>query len=209
MKNTPLILSIVALVAVAALGIIQLTAGKKTVTDTPAEGVEATAQKGAVVYFNLDRVLNEFDMANELRSAVESKINSINQEVNRRGNKLQSEVNDFQEKINKGLITRSVAEVQSEQLGKKQQEFQNYAAQKQQEIAEEQTVMMNQLGDAIKKYIDKYNAEKQYAMIIATQGDILPAPVVTADASLDVTDEILAGLNNEYVKNKASRSSEK
>ena len=209
MKNTPLILSIVALVAVAALGIIQLTSGKKTVTDTPAEGVEATAQKGAVVYFNLDRVLNEYDMANELRSAVESKINSINQEVNRRGNKLQSEVNDFQEKINKGLITRSVAEVQSEQLGKKQQEFQNYAAQKQQEIAEEQTVMMNQLGDAIKKYIDKYNDEKQYAMIIATQGDILPAPVVTADASLDVTDEILAGLNNEYVKNKASRSSEK
>ena len=36
MKNTPLILSIVALVAVAALGIIQLTSGKKTVTDTPA-----------------------------------------------------------------------------------------------------------------------------------------------------------------------------
>lgn len=209
MKNTPLILSVVALVAVAALGIIQFTSGNKTNAAAPAEGVETTAQKGSIVYFNLDRVLNEYDMANELRSAVESKINSINQEVNRRGNKLQGEVNDFQEKINKGLITRSVAEIQGEQLGKKQQDFQNYAAQKQQEINEEQSVMMNQIGDAIKKFVDRFTAEKQYAMVIATQGDILPAPIVSGDASLDVTDAILGGLNDEYVKNKASKSSDK
>lgn len=205
MKNTPLILSVIALVAVAALGIIQLTSGNKTTAAAPVEGAEAVAQKGAVVYFNLDRVLNEYDMANELRSAVEAKVNSINQEVNRRGNKLRSEVNDFQEKINKGLITRSVAEVQGEKLAKQEQDFNNYAAQKQQEVAEEQTVMMNQIGDAVKKFIDKYNAEKQYAMIIATQGDILPAPVVTAEASLDITDELLAGLNDEYVKSKSGK----
>lgn len=54
MKNTPLILSVVALVAVAALGIIQFTSGNKTNAAAPAEGVETTAQKGSIVYFNLE-----------------------------------------------------------------------------------------------------------------------------------------------------------
>ena len=206
MKNTPLILSIIALVAVAALGIIQLTGDSTNKAKSSDEASEAVATKGAIVYFNLDQVLEEYDMANELRSAVESKVSSIQEEVNRRGNRLQSDVNSFNDKINKGLITRSVAEQQSQKLSQQQADFQNYAAQKEQEIAEEQQVMLNQIGDAIHAFLEKFNAEKQYAMIIATQGDILPQPVAMGDPSLDITEEILAGLNDEYIKNKAAQN---
>ncbi len=205
MKKTSLIFSAIAL-AVAAFG---FQACNNAATGTAeAAGAEnaVTASKGSIVYFNLDQVLNEYDMANELRSAVESKVASINQEVTRRGNKLQSDVNAFQEKINKGLLTRSVAEVQSQKLTEQQQEFQNYAATKEQEIAEEQNVMMNQLADAISTFVKKYNEEKHYALIITTQGDILSAPVVAGDESLDITDEIVAGLNEEYVKNKSKEN---
>ena len=206
MKNTPLILSIIALVAALVLGILQLTGGNGKAGNTAAEGTEAVAEKGAVVYFNLDRVLNEYDMANDLSSVVETKVQSIQQEITRRGNNLQKKANDFQEKIDKGLITRSVAEVQAQKLQQEQNDFNTYAAQKQQEIAEEQQVMMNQIGDAIKKFIDKFNEEKQFALILSCQGDVLPAPVVTGDASLDITDAVIAGLNEEYVKNKAKEN---
>ena len=141
----------------------------------------------------------EYDMANDLRSVVETKVQNIQAEINRRGKKLETDVKSFQEKIDKGLMTRSVAEVQSQKLQQQEAEFNNYAAQKQQEIQEEQLVMMNQLGDAIKTYLDNFNAEKQYAMILTNQGG---APVITADANLDITDLVLAGLNEEYVKNK-------
>ncbi len=164
---------------------------------------DSTAVAGSIVYFNLDRVLNEYDMANDLRSVAETKFNSINQEVNRRGTKLEKDIKTFQDKINKGLMTQSVAEIQSKKLQDQQNSFNQYAAQKQQEIAEEQQVMMNQIADAIKTFIDNFNAEKGYAMILTTQGDILPAPVVTADPALDITDEVLEGLNAEYVKSKA------
>ena len=208
MKNTPLILSIIALVAALVLGILQLTGGKGKAGNAAAEGTEAVAEKGAVVYFNLDRVLNEYDMANDLSSVVETKVQSIQQEINRRGNSLQKKGNDFQEKLDTGLITRSVAEVQYQKLQEEQNSFNNYAAQKQQEMAEEQQVMMNQIGDAIKKFIDKFNEEKQYALIISTQGDVLPSPVVAGDASLDITDAIIAGLNEEYVRNKAKENNQ-
>ena len=206
MKNTPLILSVIALVAVIALGILQLLGGNSKSASVAVEGTETVAEKGAVVYFNIDRVLNEYDMANDLSSVVETKAQGIQQEITRRGNSLQKKMNDFQEKMDKGLITRSVAEVQAQRLQQEQNEFQNYAAQKQQEMAEEQQVMMNQIGNAIKEYIDKFNADKQFALIISTSGDILPAPVVAGDASLDITEALIAGLNEEYVRNKAKEN---
>ena len=202
MKNTSLILSIISLIAVVTFGIITLTKdGKKA--EQPAEGsTAAAAEAGAIVYVDLDRILTEYDMANDLRSVVETKVQNIQAEVTRRGQKLEKEVAAYQEKIQKGLMTRSVAEVQGQKLQQQEIEFNNYAAQKQQEIQEEQVVMMNQLGDAIQTYLTKYNEEKQYAMILTNSGG---APVITADAALDITDDVLAGLNEEYIKSKNNK----
>ena len=141
---------------------------------------EATAAQGAIVYFNLDTILNDYDMANDLRSVVETK-------------------------LNKGLLTQSVAQTQNQKLVEQQQSFETYAGQKQQEILEEQQVMMNQIADAINNYITEFNADGKYAMIIATQGDILSTPVVAADPALDITDILLEGLNAAYVKEKNSQ----
>ena len=203
MKNTSLILSIVSLVAVVVFGIISLTNGGK-VADVQAEGAaaEAAASKGDIVYVDLDRILMEYDMANDLRSVVETKIQNIQAEVNRRGKKLENEIVDFQNKIDKGLMTRSVAEAQGQKLSQQELEFNNYAAQKEQEIQEEQMVMMNQLGDAIQTFLTNYNAEKQYAMILTNSGG---APVIAAGAALDITDAVLAGLNEEYIKSKNNK----
>lgn len=66
--------------------------------------------------------------------------------------------------------------------------------------------MMNQIADAINNYVKEFNADKGYAMILTTQGDILPMPVVTADESLDITDELLEGLNAAYVKTKGQKA---
>lgn len=167
-----------------------------------AEGASAESAGGAIVYFNLDTVLQQYDMANDLRSVVETKVNSISQEVNRRQAKLEKDANAFQDKINKGLITQSTAQVQAQKLQEQQYQFQAYAQQKQQEIAEEQQVMMNQIADAIKTFLDEFNAGRKYAMILSTSGDILPAPVVVASPGLDITEEILAGLNEAYVKSR-------
>ena len=202
MKNTSLILSIISLVAVVVFGILFLTKdGSKSEASVEGEAVEAAA-KGDIVYIDLDRILMEYDMANDLRSVVQTKIENIQAEINRRGQKLQNEVNSFQEKLDKGLMTRSVAEVQSQKLQQQELDFNNYAAQKDQEINEEQLVMMNQLGDAIQTFLAKYNEEKQYAMILTNSGG---APVIVADEALNITDDVLAGLNEEYIKTKNSK----
>ena len=206
MKNASLVISIISLIAAITFGVLFLTKDTKK-SEVPAEGeaTEVAASKGDIVYVDLDRILMDYDMANDLRSVVETKAQNIQAEVTRRGKKLENDVKSFQEKMNKGLMTRSVAEVQQQKLMQQEQEFNEYAAKKQAEIQEEQVVMMNQLGDAIKTYLDKYNAEKQYAMILTNSGG---APVITADAALDITEDVLTGLNDEYIKTKNDKSKE-
>ena len=197
MKNTSLILCILAM-----MGAISC---KNAATTEPAAATEtaaAAATEGTIVYIDLDKILMDYDMANDLRSVVETKVQNIQAEINRRGQKLEKQVAEYQEKIQKGLMTRSVAEVQGQKLQQEELDFNNYAAQKQQEIQEEQMVMMNQLGDAIQTFITKYNEEKKYAMILTNSGG---APVITADPALDITDAVLAGLNEEYIKSKNNK----
>ena len=200
MKKLPLILSTIALCGMIALAVVMFTQGDKK--NPAAEPETQVAQAGAIVWFNMDRVLEEYDMANDLRSVFETKANSINQEVTRRQNKFQKDANSFQDKMNKGLMTQSTAQVQYQKLQEQEASLTNYAQQKQQEILEEQQVMLNQISDAIKSFVDEFNVTAGYAMIIATQGDILPMPVVNGSAELDITDALIEGLNAAYVKEK-------
>ncbi|MDD6363885.1 MAG: OmpH family outer membrane protein [Bacteroidales bacterium] len=204
MKHAPLILSIVSLVVAVTLGVLALTLNPKQAETAQTES-PATLTEGVIAYVQLDKIIEQYDMANDLRAVVETKVGNIQAEINRRGKKLENDVTAYQDKVNKGLMTRSVAEAQYAKLQQQEQDFNNYANKKQAEINEEQMVMMNQISDAIKTYIDAYNAEKQYAMILCNQAGV---PVLTGDLSLDITQEVLDGLNAEYVKSKNSKSAE-
>jgi outer membrane protein len=202
MKRIASILSAAALVAGFALTGCN-NAATPVANDTKSD---TTAVAGSIVFFNIDKVVESYDMANDLRSVVETKVSGIQSEIDRRGNKLQKDANDFQNKMDKGLLTSSVANAQYQKLQQQQNDYQQYVVRKQQEMAEEQQVMLNQIMNAIAEYVQEYNVEKQYALILTTSGDILPAPVVTGSAALDITDELLAGLNAAYVKTKAAET---
>ena len=167
-----------------------------------AAATDSTAAAGSIVYFNMDKVMEGYDMANDLNSVFETKTSGIQAEIDRRGKKLEKDANEFQNKVDKGLLTTSVAQAQYQKLQQQQQEYQQYAMRKQQEMAEEQQVMMNQIANAIAEYVTEFNVEHQYALILATAGGILSTPVVAGDAKLDITDELLAGLNAAYIKTK-------
>ena len=93
MKNVSLIISIVALAAATVFGVLSLSKGGKNVETAVEEAAaDAVASKGDIVYIDLDRILMEYDMANDLRSVVETKVQNIEAEVTRRGKKLEKDV---------------------------------------------------------------------------------------------------------------------
>ena len=54
--------------------------------------------------------------------------------------------------------------------------------------------------DAITTYVTKYNQDRQYALILTTTA--ATTTVINGDNALDITQEILDGLNAEYIKNR-------
>lgn len=214
MKKTTHILSALVISAVAAFGTVSCNQSTKAGNaDAPAaDSTLTSAPKGAIVYIDMTRLMAEYDMANDLRAVVETKVSEIQAEITRRETNLANAVARYQEKVQKGLMTRTVAEVEAEKLQKQEIEFNNYANQKNNEINEELLVMNNQINDAIVTFVKKFNEENKYAMILLSQGDLdgdgmvtLSAPVLTADPSLDITDEVLAGLNEEYIASKNAK----
>lgn len=210
MKKTSRIFSALVSGAVVVFGASSCAGNGEQATEVPAAAkTELTAAKGSIVYIDMTALMADYDMANDLRAVVETKVQNIQAEISRREKKFTSEYTDFQDKMQKGLLTRSVAEERGRKLQQQEIDFNNYANQKNAEINEELMVMNNQINDAINTFIAKYNQEKQYAMILVSQGDdandgmvTLGNPVLTADPSLDITADVLARLNDEYIKTK-------
>ena len=68
------------------------------------------------------------------------------------------------------------------------------------EMAEEESVMLNRVMDAIATYVAEYNKQKQFSLILTTT--TATTTVINGDSGLDITREILDGLNAEYIRNR-------
>lgn len=173
------------------------TEEKTEAAQTPVE--TATAVSASIVYFDIDRVMAGYDMANELSSTVQDKINAIEKDLKNRQTKFQNAVNDFTTKYQKGLMTTAAAQDQQKKLQEQEATLLEYSQKKQNEVLEEQQVAMNQVLDAIHTFVKEYNETAGHDMILCNQGNV---PVIVANPELDITDYIIQCLNEKYVQSK-------
>ena len=195
MKQLKLILT----VAVAAIICSCTAAGTTNGTQQAEAAGQTVATQGSIVYIQLDSLVNKYDMFNDLRSELESKAQAIQDDLTKKGRSFESAAKDFETKIAKGLLTRSQAEEQQQKLLERQQNLQNLSQQKQLELAEEEAVMMRRVMDAVNTYLQKYNEEKGYALILSSSAG---STVAVGNPALDITGDVLKGMNEEYIKSK-------
>lgn len=197
MKNTLSVLA--ALVAATVLfASCNANAGASAVEQAPQ--ASQTAAAGSIVYIQMDSLINQYDMFNDLKSEIEAKVQAIDDDLRKKGNALEKSVQDFQNKLNKGLLTRSQAETQQQELIEREQSLRNLTAQKQLEMQEEEAVMIRKVMDAIQTYLTEYNKTHNYALILTTSAST--NTVIVGNPSLDITADVLTGLNAEYIKSK-------
>ena len=63
------------------------------------------------------------------------------------------------------------------------------------ELADDQAQIMGRVADSIKNYINIFNADKRFKLIITSQGY---STLLYADPALDITKPVLNGLNDRY-----------
>ena len=114
---------------------------------------------------------------------------------------LNQDARSFEEKVNKGLVTRAQAIEMQNSLQARQNELLQYRDQKVSELSEEERVMMNQIHHSIIEYLKEFNKDYKYKMIISTSNG---SPILNADPKYNVTSEVLRGLNEKYKAQEAA-----
>ncbi len=163
--------------------------------------VEA-AVKGAVpnvAYIQIDSLMMDYLLAQDLSNAFQAKANKAERELNAKSQRLEKDMMEAQEKIQKGLVTRATAEEMQQKLMQQQQQLLETRDRMMGELAEEEQVMNNRIYYAVMDYLKEYNADYKYSMIISTT---VSGPILHAAPEMDITRELTA-LNERYAAEKA------
>lgn len=197
MKKLTIVTAVLA-AAVVVLFILHFTGGRSTSVSVPIEQGEGgvyTPAEGSIVFVRMDSVLNKYNMYLDLKAEMEEKVKKAQADLEMKGRVLNRDANDFQEKYNKGLLTRSQSQEKMDELRRREQQLMELQQKTSMEIEDEQFVMLNRIGESINTYIEKYNQAKNYSLIINTTGS---STVLWGNSGLDITNDVLVGLNAEY-----------
>ena len=163
------------------------------------------ALTGAIAYVNIDSLVAHYDLAIDLNAQYTEKAQKIDAELTSKGRSLENAIASYQEKVQKVLITRADATKEEERLTKQQQDLLSYRDKVLQDLSEEEAVMTNRIYYGITDYIQEYNADGKYDVIFTTSST---GPIISAKAALNITDEILKGINAKYASEKKNNSAQ-
>ncbi len=171
--------------------------GTKSTTTVDSTGTK-TDLSGSIVYVNSDSLLNNYQYFKELKTKFEGKSKKAEADLKDKGAAFQREVAAYQQ----GANTMSADQrAQTEQrLARKQQELQVYQQNAGSALQNEEAQENEKLYDKVAEYLKKHSKDNGYKMVLTySKGN---SAILFADESLDVTKEVIKGLNEAYKSEK-------
>lgn len=198
MKNASLIINIALLVAV---GVLSSCNSDKGSAGSSAGTSSAITGDLRVAYINSDTVLKHYDYLKAQKEQLESKTAKMEQDYRNRAMGLQNEIAAYQRNVSS--MTLGQVKATEEDLGKKQQNLQMYQQSLGQQLMEEEAKLNKELYERVTAFSKKYAQEKGIHVVLKRDptSDVLWA----ADA-LDISQDVIKGLNDEYAAEKNGTS---
>ncbi|WP_017259722.1 OmpH family outer membrane protein [Pedobacter arcticus] len=150
------------------------------------------------VYVNSDSLLSKYDYFKEMNGRLENKSKKAEADLKDKGTAFQREVAAYQQGAN--TMSADQRQKTEERLARKQQELQGFQQNAGAALQNEQATESEKLYDKVADYLKGYAKQKGYKMVL-TYSKANPT-ILFADESLDVTTEVIKGLNEAYKKDK-------
>jgi outer membrane protein len=194
MKNLSLVLNIVLVLAVGYLFIAHFS-GKKGDESGSGQISQGVPGEMHVAYIQIDSLLVSYNLYNELREQFNDNQQRMGAELDQKSIKLQRDAADLQQKMENRLITQRQAEAKQKELMDAQQNLLLLRDQLTQKLAMSEQIMNKQVYDSVYSYLNDLNAQRKYNIIFSTtQG----GSILMADSLMDITAEVIKGLNERY-----------
>jgi outer membrane protein len=158
-------------------------------------GTNAKQTASRIVYVNTDTLLNNYTYYKDVVKEFENKRFALENDLQKRSQSFQNEVALFQRRIQAGGISEDQAKGTQAVLQKKEQDIMMFRDNAAGNLQGEQAKKTEELLNNITKYLKKYNSSDKYDMVI---GYSKGGGVLYAKEDLDITQEVLKGLNEEY-----------
>jgi outer membrane protein len=198
MKKLPVILNVVLFLGLAVLYFLHFTGNKKSNKSETSASVSGVPADG-IAYINIDSVIFKFEMFNDKRNDLLTKQKSAEAELSSKGSQYEKGARDFQDKVNKGLITRATAAEMEQGLLQQQQELVSLRDNLQQNLMEEEQVMNRQVLEYITKFLEENKSLYNCQYIL---GKSFGSVILYGDSALDITDQVLEAINKQYLAGK-------
>ncbi|RYY36263.1 MAG: OmpH family outer membrane protein [Sphingobacteriaceae bacterium] len=171
-------------------------ADKPAAADTTA--TVAAPVKADIVYINQDSLLAKYDYVKDMNDRLEKKGRSAQSDLESRKQAFQREVAEYQK--NAQTMSAEQRAPIEQRLQRKGQELQGYEQNATAQFQNESGSESEKLYTKITEYLKKYAKDKGHKLVLSYSR--ANPTVLYGDASLDVTADVVKGLNEDYKKDK-------
>ncbi len=194
MKYFSIILNFVLAIAIIVLYVLYFSMPKgKEISGTEKTDTLAMPVDIGIAYVLEDTLLSKYEYFQELAADLEEKRKAMENDYTMKAQGLQKEFEGFQRTA--GNMTMNQARAVEEDLMQKRQNLMMLQEKMGQDLLRAEAEVNTQLYDKVSGYLEEYANENGFALILnVKRGNA----ILYGDKSMDITDIIVKGLNEEY-----------
>jgi len=189
--------------AVAAITLASCNNANPKMDEQPAAAETAQTGDLKIAYVEVDSLMTQYEFCKEFSLVLQKKSNNARNTLTQKGQQLQNAAANFQQKLNNNAFTsREQAESQQAAIQRQQQSLQELQARLENELSNETAKYNEALRDSLMHFLDAYNKDKKFDLILTKQGD----NILYAAKRFDITKDVINGLNKRYKPTKKAET---
>ncbi len=156
----------------------------------PAEAFSASTN---IRYIDMDSIVAAYTLAQEIGSQAATAMQELQAKQRQKESEIATYGNNIQQKMNNnGYLSQESYDADVRSFNAKQTQAQNYLMQENQKVQQALAIRDRELQDSIHNFLVDYNRTHRYDAIL------LKAAGIYFNPALDITAEVIEGLNNRY-----------
>ena len=149
-----------------------------------------------IAYVEVDSIMSQYQFCKDNSIILQKKSQNVQNTLQQKAGALQAAAANFQQKLQQNAYTEQQARQIQAGLQKQQADLEALQQRLGSELQAENEKFNTALHDSIQNFLNAYNKDKKFSLILSKAGD----NILYADKAHDITKQVIAGLNKAYKK---------
>ncbi len=163
-----------------------------------AQGTPSNAKSLSIAYVKLDTLIESYHYYSDKKTELLAETQQKQADIETRYRTLQRKLYDLQSKVQNRMMTPTKAQKEQEKIARDEQKILSDKQLFELEILEKNQELTKGVLDSVKNYVRIFNKDHKYNLVLTN--DTLGSTILFADDYMDITADILEGLNKRYIK---------